>query len=102
MDFLVITGLALIFLSLSWAYGRALSAGQPLNRFKKRLLLYAFVFVLGMGYVMVLVADLNLPKQWVFPGIGAWAGFVGFVAWWRYRRGKASQTNRQQSFQSGR
>ncbi|MGH9538883.1 MAG: hypothetical protein ACRD3H_13225 [Terriglobales bacterium] len=56
-DFLVATALALIFLLLSWAWGRATSGGKPLNRFKRRLLTFAFIFVLGMVYIMVLVSD---------------------------------------------
>lgn len=89
MDFLVITGPALLFLLITWLYGRVVSGGRPLNRFKRTVLSYGFVFVLGMGYLMVLVADLHWPKEWVFPLIGIWAVGVGFVAWWRYRREKA-------------
>jgi hypothetical protein len=100
MDFVVISGFALIFLLLSWGYGRALSVGRPLNRFKKSLLGYAFVFVLGMGYIMVLVADPNLAKKWLLPAIGVWSGLVGFVAWWRYRRGRTTQTKRSEPIQS--
>ena len=96
MNFLVITGFALIFLFISWAYGRVLSLGRPLNRFKKRVLIYVFVFVLGMGYLMALVADLHWPKEWMFPEIGLWAGVVGFVAWWRYRRERSCQASGQQ------
>ena len=88
MDFLVITGLALIFLLLSWLYGRMLSAGGPLNRLKRRVLVYGFAFVLGMGYLMVLVADLHWPKELLFPLISLWGAIVGLVAWWRHRRGK--------------
>lgn len=90
MDFLVITGLALIFLLLSWLWGRVISGGRPLNVFKTRLLCYGFAFVLGIGYLMVLVADLHWPKGLLFPMIGIWGGVLGLAAWWRYRRGKRS------------
>jgi len=96
MDFLVITGLALIFLLLSWPYGRVLSAGRPLNVFKKRVLAYGFLFVLGMGYVMALVADMHWPKELLFPLIGFWGVAVGLVAWWRYRREKARDASEYQ------
>lgn len=88
MDFLLIAGLALIFLLLSWFYGRVVSAGRPLNAFKRRVLGYGFAFVLGMGSLMVLVADLHWSKELLFPMIGGWGGVVGLVAWWRYRRAK--------------
>ncbi len=101
MDFLVITGLALIFLLLSWFYGRVVSAGRPLNRFKRRALGHGFAFVLGMGYLMVLVADLHWPKELLFPMIGIWGVVVGFVAWYRYRREKAHSRGEQQPPRAG-
>ena len=88
MDFLVITGLALIFLLLSWLYGRLVSGGHPLNAFKRGVLGYGFMFVLGMGYIMLLVADLHWAKELLFPLIGVWGGLVGLLAWWRHRRGR--------------
>jgi hypothetical protein len=88
MDFLVATGLALSFLVLSWLYGRAIGAGHPLNTFKKRVLIYGFMFVLGMVYLMVLVSDLRWPRDLLFPMIGIWGGIVGLAAWWGSRRQK--------------
>jgi hypothetical protein len=86
-DFLVVTGLIAVFVLLSWAYGRVLSGGRPLNRFKRRLLIYATLFIAGMSYLMLIVSDLDWSKELVFPLIGLWAVIVGLVAWWRYRRG---------------
>lgn len=85
MDFLVITGLALLFLLISWAYGRVLSAGKPLNTVKKQILVWAFIFVLGLGYIMVAVADLDLRHDLLFELIGIWIVTVGLVGWWRFR-----------------
>lgn len=87
-DFLVATGLALLFLPLSWVYGRVLSKGGPLNAIKRGILLYAFVFALGMMYLMLFVSDLHWPKELIFPLIAFWGVLVGLLAWWRYRRGK--------------
>ncbi len=87
MDFLVVTGVALGFLLVSWVYGRVLSAGRPLNAFKRIILVYGFMFVLGTGYLMLIVADLHWPKELLFPMIGVWGAVVALVAWWRYRRG---------------
>lgn len=88
-DFLVVTGLALIFLALSWAFGRAVSGGRQLNTFKRKLLLYSFVFVLGEAYIMMLVSDLTWPTEVMLPLIAAWAVAVGLVALLRYRRHRA-------------
>jgi hypothetical protein len=87
-DVLVATCLALIFLLLAWLWGRATSAGKPLNPFKRRLLFYGFAFVLGMGYIMTFSADLRWPRTWLFPAIACWGVVLGFVAWIRYRRQK--------------
>ena len=87
-DVLVATGLALIFLLLAWLWGRATSAGKPLNRFKRSLLLYGFFFVLGMGYIMTFVADLKWPQSLLFPAIACWGVVLGLVAWVSYRRQK--------------
>jgi hypothetical protein len=88
-DFAVITGLALVFLLLSWAYSRAVGGGRPLNRFKRALLWNAFTFVLGMGYLMVLVADVHWPKGLLFPLIAGWGIAVAFWAWHRRRSKRA-------------
>lgn len=90
-DFSVATSVALIFLLLTWLSGRALSGGGTLNSFKRGALIYGFVFVLGMGYVMLLVADMHWPKVVLFPAIGGWGCIVMLVARWRYRRQKRRQ-----------
>jgi hypothetical protein len=96
MDFLVATSLVLIFVLLSWAYGRVLSGGRPLNPFKRRVLLYASLFAIGMIYLMLLVSDLHWPKELLFPLIGLWGVGVGLVAWWRYRKEKTNHASEQQ------
>ena len=85
-DFLVATGLALIFLLLGWLWGRTTSAEKPLTPFKRRLLVYGFLFGLGMGYIIALVADLSRPRTLLFPAIACWGAVVALVAWCRYRR----------------
>ena len=97
VDYLVGTGLALIFLLISWAYGRALSAGRPLNAFKRRLLAYGFIFVLGTCYLMALVRELGWPKDLLWPMLVAWGALVALVAWWRYRRRKTSEASRERT-----
>lgn len=90
-DFGVMTGLALIFLVLSWSYMRSLNLGRPLRPIQKKMLFYSFIFALGMCYLMLLAGDMHWPKSLLFPVIGIWGGVVGFVAWWRYRQSQ-SQT----------
>jgi hypothetical protein len=53
---------------LSWTCGRVLSVGRRLDPFKRRLLIYASVFVAGMIvagmiYVMLIASDLHWPKD---------------------------------------
>ena len=88
-DLLVATVLALIFLLLSWSLGRATSGGRPLNRFKRTLLTFSFIFMLGMAYIMVLVSDLNWNRGLLFPIIACWAVVIAGAAWYRYRREKS-------------
>ena len=87
-DVLVVTGLALIFLLLAWLWGRATSAGKPLNPFKRRFLFYSFAFVLGMGYIMTFVGNLKWPRALLLPAISCWGVMLGLVAWVRYRKQK--------------
>lgn len=89
-DVLVVSALALIFLLLAWLWGRATSAGKPLNPFKRRLLFYGFVFVLGMGYIMTFVGDLKWPRTLLFPAIACWGVVLGLVAWVRNRKQKCN------------
>jgi hypothetical protein len=84
-DLVVATGLALLFLVLSWVYGRALSSGGALNNVKRRILAYGFVFVLGGVCMLMLLPDLKWPSELIFTTVGAWGALVGFIAWWRRR-----------------
>ena len=86
MDFLVATGLLLIFVLLSWSYALVLSGVRPLSVFKRRLLTLTTLFAAGMVYSMLIISDLNWPKALIFPVIGLWAAAVVFIAWWRYRK----------------
>ena len=63
------------------------------------VLVYGFTFVLGMGYIMVLVADMQWPRTVLFPSLACWGVVVGFVAWLRYRRHRGH--DRQMRFPGG-
>jgi hypothetical protein len=78
--------LALVFLVLGWPYARLASGGRPLNPVQKKMLLYGFWFVLGMGYLVLLASKLRLPDwMWAAMIIG-WAIFLAALAWWRSTR----------------
>jgi hypothetical protein len=82
-DLSVATGLTLLFLLLSWNYGRVLSGGRSLNTIKRKILLYALMFVLGTQYTMALVADLALAEGFGAPAhrsLGCNSGTHGVVA----------------------
>ena len=85
MDFLVATGFVLAFVGMSWAYGRFLSGGRALNRFKRRLLTFASLFAGGMIYLMLLVSVTHWPKQILFVLIAFLGAALGLAAWLRYR-----------------
>jgi hypothetical protein len=90
-DLGVVVGITLIFLGLSWSYMRSINVGRPLRPIQRKMLFYGFIFVLGMGCMMLLVTDLHWPKQLLFTLIGIWGVLVAATAWWRYRQSQ-SQT----------
>jgi hypothetical protein len=61
----------------------------------KKVLFYGFFFVLGMSYSMAIVAMAGLPRYlWIVFTL-VWAGLLGSIAWWRYRKTQtAPQTQR--------
>jgi hypothetical protein len=88
-DLGVVVGITLIFLALSWSYMRSINVGRPLRPIQRKMLFYGFIFVLGMGCVMLLVTDLHWPKQLLFPLIGIWGVLVAATAGWRYRQSQS-------------
>ena len=51
-DFLFAFVLSLIFLALSWGWARTVRQGQPTTRVQKLMLLYSYLFALGMSECM--------------------------------------------------
>jgi hypothetical protein len=84
-DLGVVVGLALVFLGLSWSYIRSINIDRPLTPIQRKMLLYSFLFVLGMGCVMLLAAHLHWRKQLLFPLIGIWGALLAAIAWWQYK-----------------
>ena len=86
-DVLMPPALALVFLGLGWPYARSVSGGRPLNSVQKKMLLYGFWYVLGMGYLVMTAGALRLPNWAWVASIVTWSLLLAFIAWWRHRRG---------------
>jgi hypothetical protein len=78
-ELIVVTGLGLIFLFLSWLWNRRTSGGS----LKKRLLVTGVLFVIGEVYLMVLIADLKWPRAVLFLAIASWGVLLGSAPWYR-------------------
>jgi len=86
IDFLIPLGVALLFWGMIRLYALAIRQGRPLTRFMKGTLLYAPIFVLGLGYLMLFAGNLHWSTPLLFSLIAAWGGLVGLVAWWRRKK----------------
>ena len=86
---------AVAWLFLSWLYARAVSLGRPLNRVQKGMIVYGFLFVLGMGYLLMFGGALHWQKVALFLSVALWGGLVAAVAWWRYRKAKTHSMGEQ-------
>jgi formate/nitrite transporter FocA (FNT family) len=89
-DFVIPLGVALVFLGIGRLWLLAVRRGQPLTPFMKGALLYGFVFVLGLGYLLMLGGNLNWPQTFLFSIVGLWGGIVVLLAWWRHHRRQRS------------
>jgi hypothetical protein len=83
-DLLMATVFSLVYLVLAWSFSRSVTKGAPLWPLQKKMLLYTFIFALGMSYLMALAGNNYIPKNLMFPAIGTWAVVVAFAAWLRY------------------
>ena len=86
-DLLMPPVVALVFLSLSWLWAKAVRRGGPLTPTQRGMLAYGFLFVLGACYVPVAVLALGI---WgggpLAAGILGWGLIVVCLAWRRHRR----------------
>jgi hypothetical protein len=87
-DFLVSFVLSLIFLALSWGWARTVRRGQPMTRVQKLMLLYSYLFALGMSECMAghkyLANWFHWERAWI-AAIIIWAMVIAAVAWLRHR-----------------
>lgn len=78
--------LGLVFLLLGWPFARLMRGGRALNGVQRKMLLYGFLFVLGMGYSMALGALLHWQGSSSIALTLAWVMILAFAAWTRSRR----------------
>ena len=90
--------MALVFLVFAWPYARMVGRDRRLNPVQRRMLLYGFFFVLGMGYLMATVSAIGWQGKRALVLTAAWAAALGFLARWRSRREKKEHTNAPHSF----
>lgn len=93
-DVLMPPALALVFLVLGWPYARVLRGGKPLNTVQKKMLMYGFWYVLGMGYMVVTASALRLPEWTWIALIVAWSFLLALFAWLRYRQNSSPESDK--------
>jgi hypothetical protein len=79
---------AVVWLVLSWLYARSVNPGRPLNPVQKGMMIYGLVFVLGMGYLIMLGGALHWSNGLMFSSIAVWVTLVAATAWRRSKRSR--------------
>ncbi len=82
--------LGVAFLFLSWSQMRMTRGRDGLTSYDKKLLTYGFLFVVGLGYLVLLARELHWPDSLMYVAIGAWGVLLAFIAWRRYQRERAA------------
>ena len=86
--------LTLVLAAICYGYARAVRRGQPITAVQKRMIMYACVFCLGMGYALIfkdqLKATLRLEHAWVALTV-LWGLMLATLAWYRHRRNRPSR-----------
>ena len=82
-----------IVILLGYSQARRIRRGKPLSSFQRKLMFYFPLFVLGMGYAIMLqdhlAALLHWEKAWIAVMV-AWGALLAGIAWARYRRNALS------------
>lgn len=83
VDILMPPSLAVVFLAFAWVSGRFVRGAKPFTPFMRGLTVYGTLYVIGMGYIVLVVAKLHLA-EWLYIALpAAWALVLGFIAWLR-------------------
>jgi len=90
LDILAPPALGLVFLLLSWSQMHVTRGRHALTPYDRKLLIYGFFFVLGMGYLMLIGKLFRWRPSMLFVVIGAWGVLLALIAWQRYRRAQAA------------
>ena len=80
--------LTLIGTVLGYLWCRTVRRGQPLSPIQRNMLFYFAVFVLGMGYAIMLQDRLAILFHWESAWIAvmmAWGVLLAVIAWARHR-----------------
>jgi hypothetical protein len=81
--------LALVVLVLGYVRCREIRGGRPLSSFQRKLLFYAPISCLGMGYSIMFQDELAVFFHWRDAWIAAmilWGAVTAAVAWLRHRK----------------
>jgi phosphoglycerol transferase MdoB-like AlkP superfamily enzyme len=76
----------------AYAAARVVTGGQPLSQPTRTILRYGSFFVLGMGYLIMILGTLKLPDASLWVSVVIWAVLVVWFALWRRRRDKQSES----------
>ncbi len=86
IDVLGPPAVALVVLALCWLSGRSINLGNPLNPIQKKMIWYAPLFVLGVGYVALAARILRQPSWVMYAMIAGWGIILALIAWQLHRR----------------
>lgn len=82
----IVTGIVLVF---GYLWSRTVRRGQQLSTFQREMMIYAGIFTLGMGYIIMLHEPLggalHWPSAWI-PILIGWGVILAVFAWYRHRR----------------
>jgi hypothetical protein len=80
---------ALLMLLCAWGQARLLRRGKPFTPFMGTMIVYAPLFILGMGYSMVLSMEVFASKRIWIPITIGWTVFLFVLGRSRYRKLRA-------------
>lgn len=82
---------ALIALGIVWANQRVLREGKPLTRGLKLINVFAFSFIMGMGYIILFLIRSNASLDWLYLLLPLWGGLIGCLIWIRFKKRAGAQ-----------
>jgi hypothetical protein len=85
-DLLVVNLAVAAAVALCWGWGRTVRGGRPLTPPLRGMLLFGFLFALGMGYIMMFGSWFAWPTRIWFVLIAAWGVLLALIVWWRHLR----------------